>query len=377
MDDYRIAIGWVDHPKRVKLERRLGRDAVLALMDLWGWCARTPSRRSGSLAAMDVDDIAIAARYSGNPEEFVQQLVDLRLLDVDCDGYRIHDYASINPYVASSNQRSKAASIAAKIRWHKLGRHKGTMVEGCPLCEVDAEEQTYMPDDANAMRRNANASIRYAPYPSPSPDPDPDPSPDPIAPSCSQDEHSTHDVKENRIAEASLATSTPEIVSPAVLGIPLVNGAEHKITQADVADWSRDFPAVDVMQELRKLRQWNISRPKNRKTARGIRAHITSWLSKAQDRGGAMPPPALRRFTSRQEESMAAALAATEVHNDRIEEIERERESTNVVRATGGGPIRALPERIDAVDDDSHVVESPTRLVRARSHHGARESTSS
>jgi hypothetical protein len=196
-----------------------------------------------------------------------------------------------------------------------------------------------------------------------------------LAPSCSQDEHSTHDVKERRIAEVSLVASTPEIVSSAVLGIPLVNGEEHKITQADVADWSRDFPAVDVMQELRKLRQWNISRPKNRKTARGIRAHITSWLSKAQDRGGAMSPTALRRFTSRQEESMAAALAATEVHNDRIEELERE--STNVVRATGGGPIRALPERIDAVDDNSHVVESPTRLVRACSHHGARESTSS
>lgn len=96
--------------------------------------------------------------------------------------------------------------------------------------------------------------------------------------------------------EKNTSCAKPEAgpAPPAVLTIPLVgkNGSgppEYPITQADIAEWSAAFPAVDVLQTLRTLRQWNLSNPTRQKTARGIRRHITQWLAKEQDRGGCRP----------------------------------------------------------------------------------------
>ena len=46
------------------------------------------------------------------------------------------------------------------------------------------------------------------------------------------------------------------------------------------------YPAVDVMQELRKMSSWSTDNPKKRKTKGGIRRFINAWLSKEQDKGG-------------------------------------------------------------------------------------------
>lgn len=58
------------------------------------------------------------------------------------------------------------------------------------------------------------------------------------------------------------------------------------IYQDMINDWSESYPAVDVMQELRNLRQWNIANPKRRKTKSGILRHINSWLTDKQNKGG-------------------------------------------------------------------------------------------
>lgn len=84
---------------------------------------------------------------------------------------------------------------------------------------------------------------------------------------------------------------------PAVIELPLNNGAMHKIYEDDVRGWEQLYPAVDVRQQLRSMRGWLDSHPKKRKTSRGIAAFITSWLAKEQDRGprAAAPPPVLAR----------------------------------------------------------------------------------
>lgn len=83
--------------------------------------------------------------------------------------------------------------------------------------------------------------------------------------------------------------SCPEVVStisgPALITLPLNDGSEWPVTTEMVTEWSSLYPAVDVMQELRKMRGWLLAKPKNRKTPRGIRSFITTWLSKEQDRG--------------------------------------------------------------------------------------------
>ena len=109
----------------------------------------------------------------------------------------------------------------------------------------------------------------------------------------------------SNIVSASSSLSCPELVEttsePPLITLPLNNGTEWPVTTEMVSEWSALYPAVDIMQELRKMRGWCCAKPKNRKTPRGIQAFITNWLSKEQDRGGSraspVRPPAQRRLT--------------------------------------------------------------------------------
>jgi hypothetical protein len=57
------------------------------------------------------------------------------------------------------------------------------------------------------------------------------------------------------------------------------------IKEDDLSNWAEAFPAVDVKQELLKMREWIKANPqKGRKS--NYRRFITNWLRKEQDRGG-------------------------------------------------------------------------------------------
>jgi len=70
--------------------------------------------------------------------------------------------------------------------------------------------------------------------------------------------------------------------------IPLVGKKDetHPVTKNDIAEYEQLYPAVDVRQELRNMKGWCDANPTRRKTKRGVRSFINTWLSKAQDRGG-------------------------------------------------------------------------------------------
>ena len=57
-------------------------------------------------------------------------------------------------------------------------------------------------------------------------------------------------------------------------------------TQGDVNAWQEAFPGIDVMQELRACKQWNIDIPRRRKTFSGMREHVNRWLNRAQNQHG-------------------------------------------------------------------------------------------
>lgn len=61
---------------------------------------------------------------------------------------------------------------------------------------------------------------------------------------------------------------------------------EWPLTDAKVAEYRQSFPAVDVLGECRKARQWCIDNPTKRKTFGGMAAFLTRWLSRCQDSGG-------------------------------------------------------------------------------------------
>lgn len=72
--------------------------------------------------------------------------------------------------------------------------------------------------------------------------------------------------------------------SPVAISIILNDKTEYGITEADVLAWKELYPAVDVMQELRKMKGWSEANPKKRKTKNGIKRFINSWLAGEQDK---------------------------------------------------------------------------------------------
>ena len=75
-------------------------------------------------------------------------------------------------------------------------------------------------------------------------------------------------------------TATP------VITLTLNDKTEYPVTEEQVEEWTKLYPAVDVIQELRKMKGWLDANPSKRKTKKGILRFINSWLSKEQDRGG-------------------------------------------------------------------------------------------
>lgn len=124
------------------------------------------------------------------------------------------------------------------------------------------------------------------------------------------------------ICAEPLQASTPEPEEPAVISLPLNDKTWYSITQKQVDEWSGLYPAVDVMQELRKMVGWLDANTSNRKTRRGIKSFVNRWLSKEQDRGGsrqrqqAYQPPAPSTRQPEQDEETRRFIEASEALTD-------------------------------------------------------------
>lgn len=79
--------------------------------------------------------------------------------------------------------------------------------------------------------------------------------------------------------------------SPTVIELPAIGGALVAISAADVAEWSDAYPAVNVRQQLAAIRSWLNVNTQKRKTAKGMKRFVVSWLSRDQDRGGSRELP--------------------------------------------------------------------------------------
>ena len=102
----RLKMGTLEHPKLVKLSRRLDLQGVIALLRLWIWTAQ--NRPSGVLYGMDEEDIEIAARWKGESGKLHVALVSLRLLECMGKVYKLHDWQE------HSEQEQCSSSMGAK-----------------------------------------------------------------------------------------------------------------------------------------------------------------------------------------------------------------------------------------------------------------------
>lgn len=77
--------------------------------------------------------------------------------------------------------------------------------------------------------------------------------------------------------------------APVAFELPCVSGEPFPVYDADIAEWANAFPAVDIRQQLAAMRSWLIANPTKRKTRRGMRKFIVSWLDRRQNAGGQPP----------------------------------------------------------------------------------------
>lgn len=68
--------------------------------------------------------------------------------------------------------------------------------------------------------------------------------------------------------------------------VPLEDGTDYQLTTATFNELQTLYPTIDIKQELRNIRAWNIADPRRRKTRAGIMRHITTWMRNASERQG-------------------------------------------------------------------------------------------
>lgn len=170
--DIRLSTGFWDHPKTIKLERRIGLLGVKALLVLWTWVSQC--RPNGYLQGMSVEDIEIAARWTGEPGLFVKTAVELKLLDDVSHGeYAVHDWIIHNSWAADADNRADESRLNILKRWNMEAYLK----------LVNEGKKGISKEEYEALKQNrigtpiAPMGGANTPYPLPSPLPVPNPLP--------------------------------------------------------------------------------------------------------------------------------------------------------------------------------------------------------
>ena len=160
--DIRLQVSFRDHPKRIKLERRLGPAGPLALIDLW--LAVAQCKPDGCLRGWSDEDIAIAAKWPQAAAMFVSTLVELHFLDSNEDGsFSIHDWNQHNGYAAGAPERSERARAAARARWDRVTENpkvSGCNADSCyPHCCQHAPAMAMHADSNAPTNQHTNVSV--------------------------------------------------------------------------------------------------------------------------------------------------------------------------------------------------------------------------
>lgn len=177
-EDIRLVTTFRTNRKRRRLERILGPEGPLALVDLWLFAAQ--ERSDGDLSGLSADDIEDEVAWTGERGAFVTALASAGWLDGEPGHYRLHNWEDRQPWASAARARSDAGRKAAHARWAAKGACKG----GTPYCTDKCPN--HGADDATAMRphtvldaiapnRIDSACDGNAPIPTPNPNPTPTP----------------------------------------------------------------------------------------------------------------------------------------------------------------------------------------------------------
>ena len=116
VDDVRLPVDFWSHRKTRKLIKRLGLEGPVSFQRLW--CYASQRRPDGVLSGLSNEDIALEAHWEGDPDEFVEGLLEVGYLDKDGDELALHEWAEHQPWVASKPERTEKAKALANLRHH-------------------------------------------------------------------------------------------------------------------------------------------------------------------------------------------------------------------------------------------------------------------
>lgn len=106
----------------------------------------------------------------------------------------------------------------------------------------------------------------------------------------------------------------------------------YAVTRESLIEWAMDYPAVDVYQEMGKIRAWIRANPRRRKTAEGMPRMIVTWFSREQDKGRTAIP------------TLQVVKTLTGEERRKVEAEIREKRAVALEKASAENPIEMDPE---------------------------------
>lgn len=107
-----------------------------------------------------------------------------------------------------------------------------------------------------------------------------------------QEQEQDQEQEENLLSGAE--ENPPQTDEPIFISLPLSGGKVFfDVPESYLREQAGLYPAVNIEQEFRNMRGWLDSNPERRKTGKGVRRFITTWLQRCQD-SPKSPRPAQR-----------------------------------------------------------------------------------
>lgn len=103
---------------------------------------------------------------------------------------------------------------------------------------------------------------------------------------CSRNPIQSNTIQSEYESESNFMPGAETPDSNPFIKLPLNNKTEFAVSEKMILEWAELYQAVDIKQELRKMKGWLDSNPSKKKTKSGIKRFINNWLSRAQDSGG-------------------------------------------------------------------------------------------
>jgi hypothetical protein len=266
--DIRLAVGFWEHPKTVKLIRRLGLEGPVSLQRLWLWA--TQNRPDGVLSGMDAEDIEIASRWNGECTAFYDVLTELGFVDV-IDGIpTLHGWQERNSWQAESDLR------AGKSRLSRLARsfpdaHKN-LVSGGRVAITEAEYALIRSNNGRTTVVQRILNDRSSPFQCLS-------NTFPIPEPKKEEEELPGDGEDADSGQEATPRETAYM-------LPLRSKAGDEklfpVTEELFNTWVDAFPLVDVRSELKRIKAWLVSNPKKR-PASDMPRFVDAWLGGKQN----------------------------------------------------------------------------------------------